>query len=365
MEVPAMSKAMWFVGLDVHVASVEAFAIDIVSGEVRGQRLSGRIADVVGWCVGLPVAVRAVYEAGPTGFGLARALTEAGVDVTVCRALKRDGRDRIKTDRRDAEKLCRALIAGDLAAVRVPPPAEEGLRDLVRAREDVRRDLMSVRHRTGKLLLRHDVRFEEAGGNWTVRHREWLGRVKLPERGSQLALADTLGAIDALVARRDQLERHLAALIPGSPWAQDIARLRCLRGIDTLTAAGLCAEIGDFHRFQRAGQLMSFVGLVPSEHSSGSHRRQGAITKTGSGHARRLVEAAWQYRRRPARGIHLRRRQDGQPPQILRISWQAQQRLHHLWNHLADQRGKRRTLVATAAARELAGFCWAITTTDQ
>lgn len=361
-----MSKAMSFVGLDVHVASVEAFAIDIISGEVRAQRLSGRTVDVVAWCVGLPGPARVVYEAGPTGFGLARALADAGIEVTVCRALKRDGRDRIKTDRRDAEKLCRALIAGQLSAVRVPSPAEEGARDLVRAREDVRRDLMSARHRVGKLLLRHDVRFDGPGDNWTVRHREWLGRVELPERGSQLALADGLGAIDALIARRDQLERHLAALVPDSPWAKDITRLRCLRGIDTLTAAGLCAEIGDFARFQRAGQVMSFVGLVPSEHSSGDHRRQGAITKTGSGHARRLlVEAAWHYRRRPARGVQLRRRQDGQPPEILRISWQAQQRLHHLWNHLDAQRGKRRTLVATAAARELAGFCWAITTADQ
>ncbi len=150
-----------------------------------------------------------------------------------------------------------------------------------------------------------------------------------------------------------------------SPWAQTIARLRCLRGIETLTAAGLCAEVGDFHRFARPGQLMSYLGLVPSEHSSGAQRRQGAITKSGSRHARRLlVEAAWHYRRRPAKGVALQRRQTDQPAHILALSWKAQQRLHHTWRRLDTERGKRRTLVAVAAARELAGFCWAIATAD-
>jgi len=163
--------------------------------------------------------------------------------------------------------------------------------------------------------------------------------------------------------RRDALERQLGALIPHSPWAESVARLRCLRGIDTLTAAGLCAEIGDFHRFARAGKLMSYVGLVPSEDSSGERRRQGAITKSGSSHARRLlVEAAWHYRHHPARGHQLRRRQEGQPPQVLAVSWQAQRRLHRTWRRLDTERGKRRTIVAVAAARELAGFCWAIRT---
>ncbi len=162
--------------------------------------------------------------------------------------------------------------------------------------------------------------------------------------------------------RRDQLERAILARVPSSPWATEVGRLRCLRGIDTLTAAGLCAEIGDFERFARAEPLMNYLGLVPSEHSTGEQRRLGAITKTGSGHARRLlVEAAWHYRKRPAIGTTLAARQDGQPAHAIAIAWTAQQRLHRTWQRL-EQRGKRRTIIAVAAARELAGFCWSITT---
>jgi transposase len=163
-----------------------------------------------------------------------------------------------------------------------------------------------------------------------------------------------------LVHRREALEREIVALLGDSPWQVQVARLRCLRGIDTLTAAGLCAEIGDFERFARAEQLMSYVGLVPSENTTGQQRRLGAITKTGSGHARRLlVEAAWHYRKRPAIGRALSDRQNGQPAEAVAIAWSAQQRLHRTWQRL-EQRAKRRTIIAVAAARELAGFCWAI-----
>jgi transposase len=249
--------------------------------------------------------------------------------------------------------------------VRVPSTGEEALRDLVRAREDVRGDLMQARHRMGKLLLRHDVRYDGAGENWTHRHRDWLSRVELAERGAQVTLLDYLGAIDALVVRRDALEVTIAELVPGSPWAQTVARLRCLRGIDTLSAVRLCVEIGDFGRFARAGQLASYLGLVPSEDSSGQRRRLGSITKTGSRHARRLlIEAAWHYRRPPARGAKLIRRQAGQDPHVIALAWKAQQRLHRTWRRLDSERGKRRTIVAVAVARELAGFCWALTTTD-
>ena len=183
--------------------------------------------------------------------------------------------------------------------------------------------------------------------------------------GAQVTLLEYLGAIDAIVIRRDALEKTIAELIPGSPWEQTVARLRCLRGIDTLSAVGLCAEVGDFERFAKAGQLMSYLGLTPSEDTSGEKRRQGAITKTGSRHARRLlVEAAWHYRRAPAKGQTLRRRQDGQPAHIVEISWQAQRRLHNVWQRLDTQRGKRRTIVAVAVARELTGFCWALANAD-
>jgi len=166
------------------------------------------------------------------------------------------------------------------------------------------------------------------------------------------------------VHRRAELERQITGLLPGSPWQAHVGRLRCLRGVDTLTAVGLCAEIGDFERFKRAGQLMSYVGLVPCEHSSGEQRRLGAITKTGSGHARRLlVEAAWNYRPRPRVGRQICGRQDGQPAAAIAISWIAQQRLHRVWQRL-EQRRKRRSLIAVAVARELAGFTWAIARTD-
>jgi transposase len=259
----------------------------------------------------------------------------------------------------------RLLMVGGLHAVRVPSTGEEALRDIVRAREDVRGDLMRARHRMGKLLLRHDVRYDGAGDNWTVRHRDWLGRVELGEPGAQVTLLDYLGAIDALVVRREALEATIAQLVPDSPWATAVARLRCLRGIDTLSAVGLCAEIGDFERFARAGQLASYLGVVPSEDSSGQRRRLGSITKTGSRHARRLlVEAAWHYRRPPRRSTTLAARQAGQPTTVLAISWKAQQRLHDTWRRLDHHRGKRRTLVAVAVARELAGFCWAIARAD-
>jgi transposase len=362
-----MAKVRSWGGLDVHAAKVVAVTVDGESGELRAHRLSGETAEVVAFCGGLPGPTKVAYEAGPTGFGLARALDAAGIGCVVAAPgkIERPAQDRVKTDRRDAERLVRLLMVGGLHAVRVPSRAEEALRDLVRAREDVRGDLMRARHRMGKLLLRHDVRYDGTGDNWTTRHRDWLGRVELPDRGAQVTLLDYLGAIDALVVRRDALEATIAQLVPDSPWAQTVARLRCLRGIDTLTAVGLCAEIGDFERFQRAGQLASYLGVVPSEDSSGQRRRLGAITKTGSRHARRLlVEAAWHYRRPPRRGKTLAARQDGQPTTVLTISWKAQQRLHHTWRRLDHQRGKRRTLVAVAVARELTGFCWAITRAD-
>jgi transposase len=252
------------------------------------------------------------------------------------------------------------LLAGKLHAVRVPGPEEEALRDLVRAREAVRVDLMRCRHRLSKLLLRHGIRFDD-GPAWTQRHRDWLHTIALEWPAAQATLLDAQGAIDALVHRRDQLEREIVALVPDSPGAVQVGRLRCLRGIDTLSAVGLCAEIGDFERFARAEQLMSYVGLVPSEFSTGQQRRLGSITKTGSAHARRLlIEAAWHYRPRPRIGKKLADRHDGQPAEAVAISWSAQQRLHRTWARL-EARSKRRTIIAAAAARELAGFAWAIT----
>jgi transposase len=357
-----MAKAKTLVGLDVHATKIVAAVLDAESGELQMFRMDGDAGEAAAFCAGLPRPVRAAYEAGPTGYGLARELAKRRVACIVAAPSKipRASGDRVKTDRRDAELLVRLLLAGKLHAVRVPGPEEEALRDLVRAREAVRVDLMRCRHRLSKLLLRHGIRFDD-GPAWTQRHRDWLGQVALEWPAAQATLLDAQGAIDALVHRRDQLERGIVALVPSSPWSVQVGRLRCLRGIDTLSAVGLCAEVGDFERFARAEQLMSYVGLVPCESTTGQQRRLGSITKTGSAHARRLlVEAAWHYRPRPRIGKTLSDRQDGQPAEAVAIAWSAQQRLYRTWTRL-EQRAKRRTIIATAAARELAGFCWAIT----
>jgi transposase len=362
LEEPAMSKAKTLVGLDVHATKIVAAVLDADTGQLQTFAMSGDTAGTAGFCAGLPRPVRVAYEAGPTGYGLARELAKRGVECVVAAPSKipRASGDRVKTDRRDAEHLVRLLLAGKLHAVRVPGDEEEALRDLVRAREAVRVDLMRARHRLSKLLLRHGIRFDN-GAAWTDRHRLWLASVTLQWPAAQATLLDARGAIDALAHRRDALEREIVAMLPASPWAVQIGRLRCLRGVDTLTAVGLCAEIGDFERFAKAEQLMSYLGLVPCENTTGQQRRLGSITKTGSGHARRLlVEAAWHYRTRPSIGRALTDRQQLQPPEAIAVAWSAQRRLHRTWTRL-EQRAKRRTIIAVAAARELAGFCWAIT----
>lgn len=361
-----MAQVRSWAGLDVHARSVLAVTMDAETGELRSTRLPGETGKVVEFCQALPGPARVAYEAGPTGYGLARALDTAGIGCIVAAPgkIERPAQDKLKTDKRDAERVLRLLMIDALHAVRVPTVEEEALRDLVRAREDLRGDLMRARQRLSKLLLRHGVVYEDTHSTWGPRHRAWL-RAQDLGGGAQATLHDYLGGIDALEARRDQLETTIAELVPASPYAQTVARLRCLRGVDTLTAVGLAAEIGDFTRFQKPGQLMSYLGLVPSEASSGETRRQGKITKTGSKHARRLlVEASWHYRKTPARGVTLKRRQEGQDANVIAISWQAQRRLHSLWRRLADERGKRRTIVAVAVARELAGFCWALARAD-
>ncbi|HEY2595436.1 MAG TPA: IS110 family transposase [Chloroflexota bacterium] len=346
----------------MHATKIVAAVLDAETGQLQCFSMSGETDKAAAFCAELPRPVRVAYEAGPTGYGLARELTQRGVQCVVAAPSKipRASGDRVKTDRRDAEHLVRLLLAGKLHPVRVPGAEEEALRDLVRARESVRTDLMRARHRLSKLLLRHGIRFDD-GNAWTDRHRQWLSTVLLRWPAAQTTLLDARGAIDALAVRRDSLEREIVGLLPSSPWTVQVGRLRCLRGVDTLTAVGLCAEIGDFERFAHAEQLMSYVGVVPSEATTGQQRRLGSITKTGSAHARRLlVEAAWHHRPRPNLGTALTERQDGQPQAAIAISWKAQLRLYRTWTRL-EARAKRRTLIAVAVARELAGFCWAIT----
>ena len=361
-----MQQSMSLVGLDVHASQTHAAILDMGTGELRGVRLRMAPGQVVEFLAGLPGPVRAVYEAGPTGFGLARAGVARGIDVRVVAAGKipRASGDRIKTDKRDAERLARLLAAGELHFAFVPTVADEQFRDVIRAIEDCRGDLMRSRHRLSKLLLRRDLRWVGPGSTWTHAHLRWLRSLHFEDPCSQAVLIDYLAGVEMLVARRATLIATLEQVIPDSRHAPAIAVLRCLRGIDTVSAAGLCAEVGDWHRF-RPKQLSGFLGIVPTEHTSDQKRRQGSITKAGSGHARRLlVEAAHHYRHRPTVGQTLARRQRGQDPRVIEIAWRAQRRLHQRWDVLAGQRRKPAGIVAIACARELAAFCWEAATLD-
>jgi len=267
-----MAQVRSWAGLDVHASKV--VAVLSMAGPVSCARTGCRVRSRRWWrsALGCVDRRRPPMRRGRRASGWRARSTPRVSGARWRRRARSSARAGSGEDRRgDAERLVRLLMVGGLHGVRVPSRREEALRDLVRAREDVRRDLMRARHRMGKLLSRHDG----AGENWTVRHRDWLGRVEQADRGAQVTLHDYVGAIDALVVRRDALEATIAELVPGSPWAQTVARLRCLRGIDTLTAVALCAEIGDFERFARAGQLASYLGVVPSEDSSGQRRRLG------------------------------------------------------------------------------------------
>jgi transposase len=359
-----VSGTMTYVGLDVHARSVHAAAIDVLSGELRRARFGGGSDEVIAWLEALPQPLRGCYEAGPTGFALYRAAEAAGVAVEVIAPSKtpRAPGDRIKSDRKDAELLARLLLAGQLKVVAVPPPAFEAARHLARAREQVRGDLMRCRHRVSKLLLLHGRVYD--GGAWTKTHRGWLERQRFDEAATELAYLDTLAAVDGLIARKAALDERLSRLALEGDWSRAVSRLRCFRGIDTLTAFVLALEIGDFARFQRPAQLSSWLGLVPSLDQSGESRRQGAITKTGSGYARLLlVEAAWHYLRQPGPGVAVTERRAGQPDHVIQIALRAQRRLHRL-HHRLRERGKPANVSNVAVARELACFLWAAATAD-
>jgi transposase len=356
-----VTVTMTWVGLDVHARSTHAAALEAGSGELARARFGGGVEPVVEWLRQLPQPVHACYEAGPTGFALSRAAAAVGlrVDVVAPSKTPRASGDRIKSDRKDAELLCRLLLAGQLQPIAVPAPAWEAARHLARAREQVRGDLMRCRHRVSKLLLLHGLVYQEAPTSWTQRHRRWLARQRFEQPATELAYLDCLAAVDGLVARKAALDERLSRLALERPWGPTVARLRCFRGLDTLTALVLALEVGEWTRFQRPGELASWLGLVPSLDQSGERRAQGAITKTGSSCARRvLVEAAWHYLREPRIGATLANRQAGQPAHVLQIAWRAQHRLFRLRQRLRA-RGKPGNVATVAVARELACFLWA------
>jgi transposase len=354
-----MGEGSW-VGVDLHARSAVAAVLDGGSGELRTTRVPAASVPLVEWLLGLPLPVRVAYEAGPSGFGLARACARAGIACLVAAPGKipRAAAERVKTDRRDAERLARLLRLGELTAVRVPGELEEAARDLVRAREDARADLMRARHRLSKLLLRHELLWPRSA--WTREHDRWLASLRF-EGPLAVCFDESYGAVLQAKARRDRLDQAIAELAAAPPYAEVVGRLCCLRGISTLTALALTVELGDWRRFDPA-RLGAFLGLVPSEQSSGEQRRRGPITKTGNVHARRLlVEAAWHQRRplRPSAALTARRA--SQPATVRAEAEAIGRRMHRRWCDL-EQRGKRRTIVAVAVARELAGHCWKLAT---
>ena len=301
------------------------------------------------------------YEAGPTGYGLYRRLRKAGID---CRVVApslvpmRAG-DRVKTDRRDAVRLAHYLRSGDLTEVYVPDEADEALRDLERARDDAKRAERTARHQLGKFLLRYDRRWE-GKTNWTKQHLEWIRRQKFEQPAQQRVLKDYLKTVEDAGERVDRLTKDIEELVETSALAPLITALQAFRGIALVSAVTIAAEVGDLRRFATAGQFMSYVGLVPSEDSSGERRRQGSITRAGNGHLRRiLVEAAWHYRHFPAMSQELRRRNKPVAEGVRGIAWEAQKRLHRRLYHLIHG-GKNSKTAVIAVARELAGFVWAV-----
>ena len=359
-----MSTSVIYVGLDVHKDSI----VMAVAREGResaknwktipydGVRLRKAVKMLVRDGEGLKVC----YEAGPTGFGLCRRLREAGIDCIVVAPSLVPGKpgDRVKTDRRDACRLAHFLRSGDLTEVHVPDEAVEAIRDLERARDDAKCAERAARHQLGKFLLRHDRHWDAT--NWTAKHRDWIRRQKFDYPAQQRVLEDYLKTVEDLAERVERLTSQLEQLVQETTLAPLVQALQAFRGISVVSAVTIAAEAGDLRRFATASQFMSYVGLVPSEHSSGQRRRQGAITRCGNAHLRRIiVEAAWHYRHLPVMSKELRRRNKGVAPAVQRIAWEAQKRLNKRLYHLLHA-GKSSQKAVTAVARELAGFIWSV-----
>jgi transposase len=355
------------VGLDVHARSVAAAAIDGVTGELFQTKLTPSHDHIRSWIEDLPGPVAVAYEAGPTGFGLYRALMAAGVrcEVVAPSKLQKPAGDRVKTDAKDAMHLARLLRIDEITPVALPTVGQGAARALVRAREDCRGDLMAARHRLSKLLLRHGIVYY-GGKAWTIKHDLWLRTDALPRLSTpatRMAFDSGYETVLATKARRDRLDTAIEQMAADSEFTPVVRRLGCLRGIGTLTGFALAVEIGDWHRFT-GNTIGSFVGLVPTEHSSGRSRSQGSITRTGHGHARRLlVEAAWHHRPRYTLGATMRARWDLAPAAARARGDEGNRRLHHRWVTFIDRK-KRSTTADVAIARELAGWCWSLAVMD-
>jgi transposase len=353
-----------FVGMDVHKESID-IALAEEAGEVRHH---GRIG---GDMAGLGKAVRKleslgrslvfVYEAGPCGYGIYRMLKARGHECWVVSPSNtpRRVRDRIKTDRRDCLKLAGLARAGELEPIYVPDPADEAMRDLVRTREDAVAMQRQARHRLAALLLRNDLRYVGKTA-WTEAHRRWIARLSLPSPAQRIAFEEYVQAVTEATERVGRLTQAIEQELGRWRWRPVVAALQACRGIQLIHAARIVAELGDLTRFSHPRQLMGYLGLIPSEDSSGERRRQGSITKAGNSSARRaLVEAAWAYQHAPAVSPVIARRQTGLPKPAIQIAWEAQVRLCARFRRL-QARGLNRNKIVVAIARELSGFVWAI-----
>jgi transposase len=358
-----------YVGMDVHKDSIDiALAEAGERGEVRHYgTIGGALGDIdraLRKIIAVGGELHVVYEAGPCGYALYRHLAAKGIDCTVVapsRIPRRAG-DRVKTDRRDAEMLARLHRAGELESVYVPLLEDEAVRDLTRAREDAKAAQTRARHQLKSFLLRNGISY--AGKTaWTPAHVRWIASVGLPEPVQQLVFQEYVAAVTAAGERLERLEQMLRDTVTAWRMYPVVQALQSLRGVQLVIAATLVAEIGDIGRFDNPRQLMAYLGLTPSEYSSGQSTRRGGITKCGNSHARRmLTEAAWSYRL-PARVTPIiAKRQDGQPREVRDIAWKAQVRLCGRYRLLRG-RGKEPNKVVIAVARELAGFVWAIART--
>jgi transposase len=351
----APEQVRLWVALDVHKLSIVAAALPAQGGTPELHRIETTQAAIRQFIarLGGPAGLAVCYEAGPGGYDLLRLLTRIGVacDVVAPSLVPVRAGDRVKTDRRDAKKLVRLYRAGELRFVAPPSPEHEGLRDLVRCRDDVRRARTAARHQVAKQLLRHGRVYREGKKAWTQRHIAWV-------RAQRRALEHARAHLDSLDAQLATIDAELARIARSEPWADPVRWLCAFRGIAYRTALGLLAEIGDWHRFAHPRELAAYLGLVPCEYSSGDQRHRGHITRTGNQHARRLlVEAAWHYQHRPRRtGTD-----PDVPPEVAARAWRAQLRLHHRHRTLTAH-GKRSTVATVAVARELAGFLWAAMT---
>jgi transposase len=355
-----------FIGLDVHKETIavayvsEEREAEIVSLGTIGTRQSD-IDKLIRKLQGKGQKLHFVYEAGPCGYWLYRYLSRKELTcwVVAPSQIPKKAGDRVKTDRRDAVQLARLLRSGDLTPVYIPSVEDEAIRDVVRAREDALKDLKTAKVRLKAFLLRQDIRYE-GRANWTAAHLRWLADVVCPTPAQQIVFQEYVRAVSEHTARLQRLEAELQTLVQTWRWAPVVAAIQALRGIQFTAAVTLIAELGDLTRFDTPRQLMSYLGLTPSEHSSGERRRQGSITKTGNAHARRvLVEGAWAYRYPAKVSRHLQLRLETVPKAIQDISWKAQVRLCKRYRRLLA-RGKNANQVVVAIAREMAAFVWAI-----